>query len=88
MGTGGGAGFGVEVEEEVRLIDGWGGVEGMVEKCLMGEEVCSEHEESDSVSLLEDGGGGGSREMRDTGAASGGGGSVSGFMSSRSRASS
>lgn len=61
MGTGEGAGLGVEVEDEVRLIDGLGGVKGMVGKCLLGEEVCSEPEESDSVSLLETGGGRGSR---------------------------
>lgn len=84
MGTGEGAGLGVEVEE-VRLMDGLGAGKGMVGTCLLGEEVCSEPEESDSVSLLDDGGGGGGR---DTGAAAGGGGSVSGFMSSSSRASS
>lgn len=61
MVTGEGAGLGVEVEDEVRLIDGLGGVKGMVGKCLLGEEVCSEPEESDSVSLLEIGGGRGSR---------------------------
>lgn len=61
MGTGEGPGLGVEVEEEVSLTDGLGGVKGMVGKCLLGEEACSELEESDSVSLLEDGGGGGSR---------------------------
>lgn len=86
MGAGDGAGLGVE--EEVRLVDGLGGVEGAVGQCLLGEEVCSDPEESDSVSLLDDGGGGGgeSRGTWDTGAASGGGASVSGFMSSSSRA--
>lgn len=57
MGSGGGAGLGVGVEEEVRPNDGLGGVKGAVGKCLLGEEVCSEPEESDSVSLLDDGGG-------------------------------
>lgn len=56
-----GPGEGVEGEEEFQLVDWWGGVEGMVGKCLLGEEVCSEPEESDSLGLLEDGGGGGSR---------------------------
>lgn len=59
-GTGEGAGLGAEVKED-RLIDGLGGVKGMVGKCLLGEEVCSEPEESDSLSLREDEGGGGSR---------------------------
>lgn len=69
VGTGEGAGLGVKVKEEVRLIDGLGGGKGTVGKCLLGEEVCSEPEELDSVSLLEDGGGGGgSRGTRDTGA--------------------
>lgn len=54
----------MEVEEEARLTDGWRGVKGMLGKSLLGEEVCSEPEESDSVSLLEDGGGGGGSRGR------------------------
>lgn len=84
VGTGDGVWLGVAVGGEFKLTDWLGGVKGMAGKCLLGEEVCSEPEESDSLSLLEDGGGGGSRGTGDEG----GRGSVSGFMSSRSRASS
>lgn len=59
--TGEGAGLGGEVEEDSGLIDWSGGVKGAGGKCLLGEELCSEPEESDSLSLLEDGGGRGSR---------------------------
>lgn len=86
VGTGDGVWLGVGGGEEFKLTDWLGGVKGMAGKCLLGEEVCSEPEESDSLSLLEDGGGGGSRGTGD--ADSGGRGPVSGFMSSRSRASS
>lgn len=61
VGTGDGVWLGVGGGEEFRLTDWLGGVKGMAGKCLLGEEVCSEPEESDSLSLLEDGGGGGSR---------------------------
>lgn len=61
VGTGEGARVRVDVEGEFRLIGWLGGVKGMVGKCLLGEEACSDPEESDSLSLLEDGGGGGSR---------------------------
>lgn len=82
VGAGEGVWRGVVGGGEFKVTDWLGGVKGRAGTCLLGEEVCSEPEESDFLSLLEDGGGGGSRGT------SGGRGSVSGVMSSSSRASS
>lgn len=49
------------MEEDSGLTDWSGGVKGAGGERLLGEKLCSEPEESDSLSLLEDGGGPGSR---------------------------